>query len=248
MRNEHGLMMRMATIHTMMEDDGLRRTRYSSASMGDGVTSDKSFEALTDLANFECEDNAQLYLDELAVVGSLGRGAFSTVELVQVPKSHSLHARAKDGLFAIKRMEVENMTPYGGNAPLLPAHKVSAFDGISMMAEGALMKNLNHPNILKCYGAIGRRAAARAEGGVRRSALILDYAPGGTLRDHIEAGDYTPRQAVSWLLGVARGICYLHDLHGVSVAHRDLKPSNILLGSDGEMKIADLGLFRLIKV
>jgi len=253
LRNEHALKMRMAQLQLVreaMDDDKLRRVRYSSASMGDGVTDDKYFDLLTTLATFEADDHVELFLDELKVVKSLGYGAFSVVELVRVPVGHSLHARAANGLFAIKRISVPNMTPYGGNAPQLPAHEVSAFDGISIMAEGALMKNLNHPNILKCYGAIGRKAAAAVGGGlaVRRSALILDYAPGGTLRERIEAGDYSTRQAVSWLLGVARGICYLHDLHGVSVAHRDLKPSNILLGADGEMKIADLGLFRLMKI
>jgi hypothetical protein len=76
---------------------------------------------------------------------------------------------------------------------------VSAFDSISMMAQGALMKHLDHPNVLKCYGAVGRRAAAKLDGegaGVRRSALILDYAPGGQLRDRMELQGQSDRVRV----------------------------------------------------
>lgn len=253
LHNEHALRERMATlamISEAMDDDALRRWRYSSATMGDGISKDKSFGALSTLATFEEE----LYLDDLQVLRPLGYGAFSTVELVRVPKSHPLSALSPQGTFAVKRINVPTAAqPYvsGGNAPLLPPSEVSAFDGISMMAEGALMKNLHHPNILTCYGAIGRRAAAHEERdgktAVRRSALILDYAPGGTLRQRIDMQDYPPKIAVEWLLGVARGVAYLHELHGISVAHRDLKPSNILLGADGQPKIADLGLFRLMK-
>lgn len=250
--NEHALRERMAKLAMLseaMEDDALRRVRYSSATMGDGISKDKHFGVLAKLATFEEE----LYLDDLEVIKALGYGAFSTVELVRVPSSHPLSKLSQDRLFAVKRINVPTAaSPYSQNAPLLPPSEVSAFDGISMMAEGALMKNLRHPNILTCYGAIGRRAAVNQsddEGKpvVRRSALILDYAPGGTLRQRIDMKDYPPKVAVEWLLGVARGMCYLHELHGISVAHRDLKPSNILLGADGQPKIADLGLFRLMK-
>ncbi|KAF8406267.1 hypothetical protein HHK36_008352 [Tetracentron sinense] len=43
--------------------------------------------------------------------------------------------------------------------------------------------------------------------------------------------------------GVARGLTYIHEKKHV---HGNLKPSNILLGSDMEPKIADLGLERLV--
>jgi serine/threonine protein kinase len=250
--NETALHNRMANVRLLQEamgDEVLRRTRYSAKSMGDGVTIVKGYSTLSQLAT--CDDE-ELFLDDLEVIQPLGHGAFSTVELVRVPSDHALAKEHPQSLFAVKRINVSGNTPYGfrGHAPPLPACEVSAFDSISMMAEGALMKNLNHPNVLKCYGAIGRRAAAKLDGdgaSVRRSALILDYAPGGSLRDRMDQQDYTPQQGIDWLLGIARGMCYLHELDGLSVAHRDLKPSNILIGADGEAKIADLGLFRLMQ-
>lgn len=43
--------------------------------------------------------------------------------------------------------------------------------------------------------------------------------------------------------GVARGLSYIHEKKHV---HGNLKPSNILLGSDMEPKIGDIGLERLV--
>jgi serine/threonine protein kinase len=40
------------------------------------------------------------------------------------------------------------------------------------------------------------------------------------------------------------GVSYLHS---VGVAHRDIKPDNLLIGCDGQLKIADFGLSMLTR-
>lgn len=47
------------------------------------------------------------------------------------------------------------------------------------------------------------------------------------------------------ILGIARGLLYLHEDSQVRIVHRDLKPSNILLDADMTPKISDFGQAKL---
>lgn len=56
---------------------------------------------------------------------------------------------------------------------------------------------------------------------------------------------WTIRKHVS--LGIAKGLCYLHEEVEPYIVHRDIKASNILLGHDFTPKLADFGLARLFR-
>jgi serine/threonine protein kinase len=50
---------------------------------------------------------------------------------------------------------------------------------------------------------------------------------------------------VNIILGIARGLLYLHHDYGLKIIHRDLKSSNILSDEEMNPKISDFGLARI---
>ncbi|HLR45510.1 MAG TPA: PASTA domain-containing protein [Brevibacterium sp.] len=74
--------------------------------------------------------------------------------------------------------------------------------------------------------------------------LVMEYHPNVTLRKELRhRGTLTPRQAVIVLDAILAG---LEAVHAAGMIHRDLKPDNVLLGADGQIKLADFGLARAV--
>ncbi|ESQ27789.1 hypothetical protein EUTSA_v10018652mg [Eutrema salsugineum] len=79
--------------------------------------------------------------------------------------------------------------------------------------------------------------------------LVYEYLPNRSLDyflfDKINPGllDWYSRWRI--IIGVARGLLYLHEEAPIRILHRDIKASNILLDNDLNPKISDFGLARL---
>jgi beta-lactam-binding protein with PASTA domain len=74
--------------------------------------------------------------------------------------------------------------------------------------------------------------------------LVMEYVPGKTLRELLEARTrLTPRLALALLDAVVEGLAEAHD---AGMIHRDVKPENVLLADNGSIKIADFGLARAV--
>lgn len=70
----------------------------------------------------------------------------------------------------------------------------------------------------------------------------MEYVDGSSLTDRVKTqGPLDAEEAATYILHAARGLKYAHDHHMV---HRDVKPSNLLLGEQGLVKLADLGLVK----
>ncbi len=98
-------------------------------------------------------------------------------------------------------------------------------------AEASTIARLSHPHIVQLL------EYATDEG---IPFLVLDYAPGGTLRERHPRG--TP-VAVETILPYVRQACdALHYAHEEKLIHRDVKPENLLLSADGQVLLGDFGI------
>src|SRR2546421_47597 len=70
--------------------------------------------------------------------------------------------------------------------------------------------------------------------------LVMDYAPGGTLRKRHPCGSHLSlATVVEYVRQISQALQYAHS-HGI--IHRDVKPENILLGTHHRLLLGDFGL------
>ncbi len=93
---------------------------------------------------------------------------------------------------------------------------------------------LNHPNILAVY-----------QMGIYENApyLVSELLDGETLRDRLKRGALPLRKVIDYGIQIAKGLAAAHEK---GIVHRDLKPENLFLTKDGQVKILDFGLARLM--
>ncbi|XP_044780237.2 mitogen-activated protein kinase kinase kinase 7 isoform X1 [Bubalus bubalis] len=169
---------------------------------------------------------------EIEVEEVVGRGAFGVVCKAKW--------RAKD--VAIKQIESES-------------------ERKAFIVELRQLSRVNHPNIVKLYGAC-----------LNPVCLVMEYAEGGSLYNESQKEIvkkrnlpkiknllktrgynimlhgaeplpyYTAAHAMSWCLQCSQGVAYLHSMQPKALIHRDLKPPNLLLVAGGTvLKICDFG-------
>ncbi|XP_064156483.1 aurora kinase A [Anguilla rostrata] len=69
--------------------------------------------------------------------------------------------------------------------------------------------------------------------------VLSEFAPRGELYSELQrCGRFDERRSATYIAELADA---LHYCHTKKVIHRDIKPENLLLGSGGELKIADFG-------
>ncbi|KAJ4713422.1 Receptor-like kinase [Melia azedarach] len=120
---------------------------------------------------------------------------------------------------------------------------ISKWNGQDFINEVVSISRTSHINVVTLLGYC-------LEGSKR--ALIYEFMPNGSLEKFIYNGDTTkPTQQLRWekmyeiVVGIARGLEYLHRGCNTRILHFDIKPHNILLDEDFCPKISDFGLAKL---
>lgn len=98
-----------------------------------------------------------------------------------------------------------------------------------------LLSQLSHPNIVQYYGS---------EMGEETLSVYLEYVSGGSIHKLLqEYGPFKEPVIQNYARQIISGLAYLH---GRSTVHRDIKGANILVGPNGEIKLADFGMAKHI--
>ena len=101
--------------------------------------------------------------------------------------------------------------------------------------EAKALARLNHPGIVTIY-EFGRSNGLFF--------FLMEFVDGVTLRQVLQGGRISPREALAIVPGICDALQYAHDQ---GIVHRDIKPENILLDRRGRTKVADFGLAKLVE-
>lgn len=101
----------------------------------------------------------------------------------------------------------------------------------SFLREAQTIAKLDHPHIVRVLDYDVQAGTPF---------LVMNFAPGGTLRKLHPKGTVVPLPAiVDYVTQVAEALHYAHERR---VIHRDIKPENLLLGGRHEVLLSDFGI------
>jgi Tol biopolymer transport system component/tRNA A-37 threonylcarbamoyl transferase component Bud32 len=101
--------------------------------------------------------------------------------------------------------------------------------------EAEVLASLNHPHIAAIYDLLETEGARF---------LVLELVEGETLAARVGRGRIPTGEAIDLARQIAEALETAHDK---GIVHRDLKPSNVKITPDGQVKVLDFGLARVLE-
>lgn len=125
------------------------------------------------------------------------------------------------------------------DASLAALKQVYIDDETALNFEVSALERLQHSNIIQYHESF------RNEGYL---CIVIDYAEGGDLSNRIKMAKsngykFLEAQIWKWFMQLCIALNYIHEN---KIIHRDLKTQNIFLTKNGDIKIGDFGVCRLL--
>jgi serine/threonine-protein kinase len=102
------------------------------------------------------------------------------------------------------------------------------------LQEAQVMARASHPNVIQVYDL-------ELLGDVNY--IVLELVRGKSMREWLNMESIPPPQVFAVMHGVLQALDYAHKQ---GIVHRDMKPENVLISDEGQVKVADFGIARLI--
>ena len=190
------------------DDASCRASESSEAASTSSTTTGSSTSSKLTKASVRLGDAEYNQLNQYIIIKDLGRGVHAKVTL-------GLNT-ADNKLYAVKATT-----------------SATAVAETAVRKEIAVLKKLNHDNVLKLFEVID-------DDETNELLIVLEYAAGGPIFTRYNRVPLMESTLLRYARDIVQGLDYLHN--AVGIAHMDLKPENLLKSADGTVKIADFGV------
>jgi hypothetical protein len=150
------------------------------------------------------------------------------------PELEILSLLGRGGMGAVYQARQKNLERVVALKILPPEFGHDAAFAARFTGEAQAMARLNHPHIVAIHDFGAREGLYY---------FIMEFVDGMSLRGLLDSGHVSPKEALAIVPQICEALQFAHDR---GIVHRDIKPENILLSKQGQVKIADFGLAKLM--
>ena len=150
------------------------------------------------------------------------------------PQFEILECLGRGGMGAVYKARQPKLDRFVALKILLPERQGDGQFAERFAREARSLARLNHPDIVAIYdfGEAGGYPY-----------LVMEYVDGLSLRQLLQRGRLAPEEAMVIVPKICEALQFAHQQ---GIVHRDIKPENILMDKQGQVKIADFGIAKIL--
>ncbi|GIY64452.1 hypothetical protein CDAR_61201 [Caerostris darwini] len=167
-------------------------------------------------------------LNHYQLKGEIGQGSFGIVKLAYNEEDNTHYAMK----VLSKKKLMRRAGLYGRVPPLRDGQKSRAGPLAQIYTEIAILKKLNHPNVVKLFEVLDDPDEDNLY-------MVFELVQRGPVINVPTTDPLPELKAWQYFRDIIMGIEYLHYQ---KIVHRDIKPSNLLLTDDDRIQISDFGV------